>query len=102
MDQELKLLFTKMLTTRARAVKYLREGHPRRVVGYTACPDCDAWSIGFQANGKIVRHSRDFGSVEKVGPGTTHPEWETTICTGSGKDSGEVKIPSNAAKRARE
>lgn len=57
---------------------------PWRIVGYTSCPYCDAWSIGLQANGRIVRHSCGFGSVEKVGPGTRHPLWTTNICKGSG------------------
>jgi hypothetical protein len=58
---------------------------PRRVVAYTSCPECPACSIGLQANGRIVRHSVGFGYVEKVGPGTKHPSWRTTICKGSGK-----------------
>lgn len=64
-----------------------RSGHKhptQRVVSYTSCPFCDCCSIGVQANGRIVRHSFGFGSVEKVGPGTRHPEWKTAICKGSG------------------
>lgn len=57
----------------------------RRVVRYTACPECRNWSVGVLNTGRIVRHSRDFGSVEKVGPGTRHPQWITSICPGSGK-----------------
>ena len=57
---------------------------PRRVVDYTSCPKCNCGSIGVQANGRIVRHSVGFGSVEKVGPGTRHPRFKTTICDGSG------------------
>lgn len=57
----------------------------RRVVEYTACPSCSQWSIGVQANGRIVRHSMGCGSVEKVGPGTRRPKWRTTICPGSGQ-----------------
>lgn len=57
---------------------------PRRVVSYTSCPHCQSWSIGVQANGRIVRHSVGFESVEKVGPGTRHPTWRTVICKGSG------------------
>ena len=58
---------------------------PRRVVAYTSCPECTCGSLGVQANGRIVRHSIGFGSVEKVGPGTCHPSWRTTICKGSGQ-----------------
>ena len=58
---------------------------PWKVVRYTVCPDCPYWSIGVQANGRIVRHSWDFGSVEKVGVGTRHPLFRTKICKGSGK-----------------
>ena len=57
----------------------------RRVVSYTACPDCSCRSLGVQANGRIVRHSEGCGSVERVGPGTRQPLWRTTICKGSGK-----------------
>lgn len=58
---------------------------PYHVVEYASCPFCNAWSIGVQANGRIVRHSIGFGYVEKVGPGTRHPLWRTTICErGSG------------------
>lgn len=68
----------------------------RRVVEYTSCPDCDCWSIGVQGNGRIVRHSIAFGYVEKVGPGTCHPNWRTTICKGSGKfvglTDGKIKL----------
>ncbi|NOS81102.1 MAG: hypothetical protein HOP32_05910 [Nitrospira sp.] len=56
----------------------------RTVVRYTACPNCSQWSIGVQANGRIVRHSMGCGSVETVGPGTRRPLWRTTICAGSG------------------
>jgi hypothetical protein len=58
---------------------------PRRVVAYTSCLYCTSWSIAVQANGRIVRHSIGFESVEKVGPGTRHPTWRTTICEGSGR-----------------
>lgn len=58
---------------------------PWKVVRYTACPECPCWSLGVQANGRIVRHSVGFGSVEKVGPGTRHPMFRTTICKGSGQ-----------------
>lgn len=61
----------------------------RSVIAYTACPDCSCWSVGMQANGRIVRHSRGFGSVEKVGPGTRHPRWKTQICSGSGRYVGK-------------
>jgi hypothetical protein len=64
---------------------------PWKVVEYASCPDCTCWSVGVQANGKIVRHSVGFGSVEKVGPGTRHPTWVTTICKGSGKRVREPK-----------
>jgi len=57
----------------------------RSVVSYTSCPDCPCWSLGVLGNGRIVRHSIGCGSVEKVGPGTNHPTWRTTICSGSGK-----------------
>jgi hypothetical protein len=58
--------------------------NPKKVVAYTACPKCSCWSLGLQANGRIVRHSIGFGSVEKVGAGTRHPQWRTVICKGSG------------------
>lgn len=58
---------------------------PYHVVGYTSCPHCTCWSLGLQANGKIVRHSVGVGSVEKVGPRTRRPRLTTTICKGSGK-----------------
>lgn len=57
---------------------------PWHVVEYTTCPKCRAMSVGVQRDGKLVRHSISFGSVEKVGPGTRHPKWRTTICEGSG------------------
>jgi hypothetical protein len=57
---------------------------PWTVIGYAPCPYCHCWSLGVQANGKLVRHSIDFGSVEKVGPGTRYPSLKTTICKGSG------------------
>ena len=62
----------------------------RRVVSYTSCPDCDCMSLGVLDNGRIVRHSISFGSVEKVGPGTRRPNWQTTICKGSGRKVEEV------------
>jgi len=58
---------------------------PWKVVGYTACAECSCASLGVQANGRIVRHSLGFGSVEKVGPGTRRPLFRTQICPGSGK-----------------
>jgi len=67
----------------------VEQASPRKVVAYTACPDCNCWSLGLQANGRIVRHSIGFGSVEKVGPGTRHPHFRTTICKGSGKYVGK-------------
>jgi hypothetical protein len=57
----------------------------KRAISYTACPYCTNWSIRVGANGRLPRHSIGFGSVEKVGPGTRHPTWRTTICEGSGK-----------------
>lgn len=56
---------------------------------YADCPECNCWSIGVQANGRIVRHSVDYGAVEKVGPGTRHPWMRTRICKGSGKKVGQ-------------
>jgi len=58
---------------------------PRRVVAYVSCPECPCWSLGLQANGRLVRHSIGYGAVEKCGPGTRHPSWRTTICKGSGR-----------------
>lgn len=61
----------------------MREG--RKVVEYTSCPFCTVWSIGLQADGRIVRHTMGWGSVEKVGPGTRHPNLRrNAICKGSG------------------
>lgn len=57
----------------------------RRAVAYTSCPDCPWWSVGVQANGRIVRHTTNLGYVEKVGPGTRHPGFRATLCKGSGK-----------------
>ena len=58
---------------------------PYHVVSYGVCPECTVGSIAIQANGRVVRHSDGgFGYVEKVGPGTRHPRWRTTICKGSG------------------
>ena len=56
----------------------------RRILEYTSCPKCDCWSLAVLRNGRIVRHSIGFGSVEKVGPGTRQPQFVTTICEGSG------------------
>lgn len=50
-----------------------------KVVDYGECPECNCWSLGILDNGRIVRHSRDMGSVEKV-----KPPFKTTICKGSG------------------
>lgn len=79
--------------------------NPRHVVRYTSCPDCRCGSLGVQRNGRMVRHSIGFGSVEKVGPGTRRPRWRTIICTGSGKKvcmtlGGHTQEPSEAAQRA--
>jgi hypothetical protein len=49
----------------------------RRIVGYVSCPECPNWSCGLQANGRLVRHSSDFGYVVRE-PGFR-------ICKGSGK-----------------
>jgi hypothetical protein len=46
-------------------VRRTRSASPRRVVDYTSCPHCDYWSIGVQANGRIVRHTIGMGSVVK-------------------------------------
>lgn len=75
----------------------------RRVVEYSACPECSCWSLGVQGNGRIVRHSEGFGSVEKVGPGTRHSLLRTTICRGSGAfvgltDSGKKRLKKLLAK----
>ncbi len=53
----------------------------RRVVSYTACPCCSCWSLGVQANGRIVRHSMGWGSVERCKP----PFVPAPICSGSGR-----------------
>lgn len=57
---------------------------------YGVCPKCTVFSIRIEPNGKLPRHSIDFGSVEKVGPGTRHPLWRTTICEGSGMKVAEA------------
>lgn len=67
----------------------------RRVVEYGSCSVCPTWSIGITGNGRIVRHSAWFGSVEKVGPGTRHPMRRNKICEGSG----EKVVLSDDAKR---
>src|SRR5208282_4504236 len=54
---------------------------------------CSCWSLGLQANGRIVRHSVSCGSVEKVGPGTRRPLLRTVICKGSGKFVGRRSLP---------
>lgn len=56
----------------------------RRISHYTSCPKCSCPSLAVLKNGRIVRHSIGFGSVEKVGPGTRYPQFRTTICEGSG------------------
>lgn len=61
---------------------------PYHVVAYTSCPYCGHGSLGLRKDGKIVRHSVGFGSVEKVGPGTRHPNLITRICEGSLKRVG--------------
>lgn len=57
---------------------------PRRVVSYSACRHCDAWSLGVQANGKFVRHTAGFGYVEKA---KRLSRWfrPGPICEGSGE-----------------
>ena len=66
---------------------------PWKVVEYASCPDCPCGSLGVQADGRLVRHSTGFGYVERVGPGTRHPTWLTTICKGSGKRVRESRMP---------
>ena len=56
----------------------------KTILKYASCPECSCWSLAVLKNGRIVRHSMSFGSVEKVGPGTRHPRWRTKICKGSG------------------
>lgn len=73
----------------------------RRVVEYTSCSTCQA-SVGIQANGRIVRHSFGFGYAEKVGPGTAHPSWKTTICKGSGYRRELSPVGKRNAKRLAE
>lgn len=51
------------------------------VVGYGDCPECTCWSCGVRLDGKLVRHSIGFGSVERFRPGSP---FRTTICKGSG------------------
>jgi len=55
---------------------------PYKVVEYGACPECDCWSLGIQANGRIVRHSIGRGSVERLSPGSCLTP--APICKGSG------------------
>ena len=58
----------------------------RRVVRYTSCPDCVNWSIGVMGNGRIVRHSISFGSVERLSLGAKRRGLIVTpICSGSGR-----------------
>lgn len=55
---------------------------PRQVAEYIACPCCSYWSIGVQANGRIVRHSVGWGSVERPRNPMFVP---APICPASGK-----------------
>lgn len=61
-------------------------GNPRQVVSYQGCPDCSNWSCGVQANGRLVRHSEGFGSVERLPKGSRLIA--SPICKGSGKRVG--------------
>ena len=54
-----------------------------RGVEFIDCPCCTNWSIGVNRFGKILRHSEDFGYVERVGPGTRYPDFKTRICKAS-------------------
>jgi hypothetical protein len=54
----------------------------RRVRRYTACPECTMWSIRVEENGRICRHSRGFGYVERFPPGSRMRA--TPVCKGSG------------------
>lgn len=57
--------------------------HPRRVAEYVACPACACASLGLQVNGRVVRHSVGFGSVEPRAM-LERRGWRTTVCKGSG------------------
>jgi hypothetical protein len=61
---------------------------PWTVVSWRPCPECDGGGlgcVGVQANGRLVRHSVGMGYVERVGPGTYHPNWTTVVCKSSGR-----------------
>lgn len=75
-----------MKPERDRGVRVQRLVSLRRVIEYTACPHCSCWSLGVQANGRLVRHTMGIGYVERVGPGTRYPYFRPgKICPGSGK-----------------
>lgn len=61
----------------------------RRVVKYAPCPECACWSLGVQANGRLVRHSVGMGSVERLPRNS--PLISPPICKGSGKQTFQSK-----------
>lgn len=55
----------------------------KRTPVYGYCETCRV-DIRIERNGRAARHSYGFRYVERVGPGTAHPNWRTVICPGSG------------------
>ena len=64
--------------------KHPRGTRPYHVVSYTSCPECDSWSIGVRADGRIVRHSIGCGSVGQLSKAQIAVGMKRgTICAGS-------------------
>jgi hypothetical protein len=67
---------------------------PYKVVRYSDCPECNTSSVGVQKNGRIVRHSMSFGSVERLSPAQLRRGFiNTPVCKGSGFFVGAVGGP---------
>ncbi len=57
-------------------------GKPWKVVSYASCWCCPSWSLGVRADGRFVRHSPSFGSVERS-RAVRLGVFRTTVCKGS-------------------
>jgi hypothetical protein len=68
----------------------MRRHHIRR---YEACPECTQWSLRVEENGRLARHSRGFGYVERFPPGSPGARrgWRPSrVCSGSGRKVAEA------------
>lgn len=66
----------------------MRRLNRRRVRRYQSCPECTCWSLRVEENGRICRHSRGLGYVERFPPGSPGARrgWRPTpVCKGSGQ-----------------